>query len=398
VSETEPPTTSPAPTKEHHRARTIGAWVLLVVAVVLAPFAATAIWARNQITDTDRYLATVGPLAKNPDVEQYVAQRLSAAITDALDVQSALQGILPPALQSLAKPIAAAVDSAIDRAATSFTQSEAFEEVWVQANRVAHQTISKVLTGKKPPALQESNGQIVIDLKTAAKNVQQQLVDNGYTFLANLSLDRVKGQIVLMDADSLKPIKSARSLVGVLQSLAYVLPVVVIGCFVASILLFLDRRKGLLRAGVGLMIGMLVVGVAVAIAQNVVVNAVNTAVVPKAVTTALFRSLTLYLRRGFRLVFAFGAVMALAGAVLVLSRGKDGRPTGFARWVAANRIPLWVVVPIAGLVWLVLLDSVPPLGLAIVVVLILVLEGAIAVVAASVRREEATATPVVAAP
>jgi hypothetical protein len=49
-------------------------------------------------------------------------------------------------------------------------------------------------------------------------------------------------------------------------------------------------------------------------------------------------------------------------------------------------------------VWLVVLDSVPPLGLAIVVVLILVLEGAIAVVAASVRREEATATPVVAAP
>ena len=45
------------------RWRTVVAALLLVLACLLAPLSLVAVWTRNQLTDTDRYVATVTPLA-----------------------------------------------------------------------------------------------------------------------------------------------------------------------------------------------------------------------------------------------------------------------------------------------------------------------------------------------
>jgi hypothetical protein len=42
------------------------ATLLIVVACVLAPLGVVAVWARNQVTNTDRYVATVAPPASDP--------------------------------------------------------------------------------------------------------------------------------------------------------------------------------------------------------------------------------------------------------------------------------------------------------------------------------------------
>ena len=50
------------------RWRTILAVVLIVVGCVLAPLAGVAVWARNQVTNTDRYVRTVAQLASDPAI------------------------------------------------------------------------------------------------------------------------------------------------------------------------------------------------------------------------------------------------------------------------------------------------------------------------------------------
>ena len=50
------------------RWRTILAVVLIVLGCVLAPLAGVAVWARNQVTNTDRYVRTVAPLASDPAI------------------------------------------------------------------------------------------------------------------------------------------------------------------------------------------------------------------------------------------------------------------------------------------------------------------------------------------
>ena len=47
---------------------TILAVLLIVVGCVLAPLAGVALWARNQVTNTDRYVRTVAQLASDPAI------------------------------------------------------------------------------------------------------------------------------------------------------------------------------------------------------------------------------------------------------------------------------------------------------------------------------------------
>jgi len=51
------------------RWRTIVASLLIVLGCVLAPLSVVAVWTRNQVTNTDRYVATVAPLASDPVIK-----------------------------------------------------------------------------------------------------------------------------------------------------------------------------------------------------------------------------------------------------------------------------------------------------------------------------------------
>jgi hypothetical protein len=60
------------------RWRTVVAVLLIVLGCVLAPLAGVAVWARNQVTNTDRYVATVAPLASDPAIQNAVADKITA--------------------------------------------------------------------------------------------------------------------------------------------------------------------------------------------------------------------------------------------------------------------------------------------------------------------------------
>jgi hypothetical protein len=64
----EPGVAGPEPAGRQ-RWRTILAVLLIVVGCVLAPLAGVAVWARNQVTNTDRYVRTVEPLASDPAIQ-----------------------------------------------------------------------------------------------------------------------------------------------------------------------------------------------------------------------------------------------------------------------------------------------------------------------------------------
>ena len=60
--------------------RPVVAGLLVAVAALLAPLSVLSTWASGQIQDTDRYLATVGPLASDPDVQAAVVVRVEEVI------------------------------------------------------------------------------------------------------------------------------------------------------------------------------------------------------------------------------------------------------------------------------------------------------------------------------
>ena len=60
------------------RWRSVVATLLIVIGCILAPLSVVAVWAKNQVTDTDRYVATVTPLASDPAIQNAVADKITA--------------------------------------------------------------------------------------------------------------------------------------------------------------------------------------------------------------------------------------------------------------------------------------------------------------------------------
>src|SRR5829696_6373912 len=141
------------------RWRSIVAVLLIVLGCVLAPLAGVAVWARNQVTNTDQITA---------QVFTYIdVQALTTQVVDALSTRVEGRGLPPQAsaaLQGLAGPIANGVQGFVRTQVERIVQSQAFEDAWVQANRVAHEALVKALTG-------EGGGSVTIENDTVTLNL-----------------------------------------------------------------------------------------------------------------------------------------------------------------------------------------------------------------------------------
>ena len=179
------------------RWRTIVATLMIVVACVLAPLSVVAIWTRNQVTDTDRYVATVTPLASDPAVQQAITDQITAQVFTYIDIQALTTQVvdalsarvegrgLPPqaaaALQGLAGPVANGVQGFVRAQVERVVQSQAFEDAWIQANRVAHEALVKALTGEGGGAVTVEGDTVSLNLAPFIETVKQRLVAQGFS-------------------------------------------------------------------------------------------------------------------------------------------------------------------------------------------------------------------------
>ncbi|MGW6228552.1 hypothetical protein ACWFQT_15680, partial [Cellulosimicrobium cellulans] len=77
---------SSAVRRPRRRLRAVACAVLITLGALLAPLGAVSAWAQRELTDTDRYVATVGPLAADPVVQSAVAGRLTEEVMSRIDV------------------------------------------------------------------------------------------------------------------------------------------------------------------------------------------------------------------------------------------------------------------------------------------------------------------------
>src|SRR5512142_1100284 len=128
--------------------------LLVVLSIVLIPLTAAVTWAHQTVFNTDRYVATVGPLAKDPAVISAVSAKITDEIYNAVDPQTkiteALQQIpnVPPKITTaLAGPIANGMKGFLTDAVNKALSTAQFQTFWVNANRAAQQQIVAVLHG-----------------------------------------------------------------------------------------------------------------------------------------------------------------------------------------------------------------------------------------------------------
>ena len=365
---------SPPDRPRQRRLRAITSWASIVLACVLALASVVVIYAHDELLDTDTFVATVGPLASNPEVQHAVADRVSTALVEQTDVEQRVREALPAEADFLATPIADQVKNATDQIALKLMESTEFQQLWDAALRASHDQVEVLLTGSTKGAVSTDNGEVAVDLTKIETQVKERLSAKGITIFDNVPTTN-RPELVLFHSSELAKLQN---LIKFLDKLAFVLPVIALLLLVAGVALNTDRRKGLVRAAGGLTLTMGLVLVLINVGVHAYLDTVH-APQSKGATTAVIDTVDAPLLDTVRTVlvvaalFTLGALMAGSSHVRhwVGNRQMPAWTTGGAAhdFVAAHRRGLeWGVLAV-GLLILVIWNE-PTLFVAIVVLLV----------------------------
>jgi hypothetical protein len=301
-----------------HRGRAVTAALLVVVGVVLAPLSVVSVWARGIVTDTDRYVETIAPLADDPALQEAVANRLTDRVFEYVDVQGlttqafaslAERGSLPPLLAqqltALAGPLAEGARRFAEDQVLAMVRSDAFERAWLEANRVAHQQLVAALTGQEGSTLRIRGDTVTVDLGAFLADVKERLVSRGFGLAERIPA--VGAEVVLFRSDDVSRVQRQFRL---LDALGFWLPLVCVVLVGTGVLLSRNRRAAFLAAGLGLAVAMTVTGLGLAVSREVYLSGVPADLLPPDAASRLYDTLVRFLRDAMRAGFLLGVLVA----------------------------------------------------------------------------------------
>ncbi|MCX4725115.1 hypothetical protein OHB13_19240 [Streptomyces sp. NBC_00440] len=288
------------------RVRSFFAVLLIVVAGILTPVSAVAVWTRDVVGDTDRYVALMRPLASDPAVQSAVTDRATEAIVKYVSVDALLKSVGPAeraeielAIGALNKPIASGLKELVHSAVAGFVDSDAFTDVWAQLNRTAHTAAEKALTSDRGSAL-------TIDLAPVTDAAKKQLTDSGLTIASKIPT--VHTRYTVLDSQA---VGRARTAFRLLRIGGLWLPMVTVLLAAGGVLLAVRRRRALVTAGLAVAAGALLLGLALAVFRSLYLDRLP-ADIPEPAAAAVINALTAFLRTAVRMIAVVGAVLALA--------------------------------------------------------------------------------------
>ena len=356
----------------------------MVVSCVLAPLSVLSIWLRNQVLNTSRYVDTVAPLATNQDVINTAATNVTDVLFDKIDVQGVARDALPKRLDSFAPVLETGLRQFVFDTTVRFMNTKQFQDLWKEANRRAHNQLVKALTDQGKVVTTE-NGQVVLDLAPVVEQARLALDQRGIGIFDRIPIDQLSLKFELVDASNLE---KAQQGTHYLNMLAWILPLLVFASLGGALALSSNRRRTLLRWGIGIAVAVAIIGAGVAYGRTLYLDAATSPKFPEATASAVFDTLVRFLRQGVRVVVALGLVVAfiawLTGPSRLATRirntvtrggaaaGEHGMTFGaFGVWVAAHRRAVMVGTVLLALIVLLLWNQ--PRGITVLVLALITL-------------------------
>ncbi|WGL50379.1 hypothetical protein P5P86_10405 [Nocardioides sp. BP30] len=290
----------------------------LVLLGVVAPLSIVAAWAHDEISDTDRYVSTVAPLARDPQLQRAISTRITREIASRIDVSgltasaaAALQqrGAPPAAaagLRALSRPLADALDGWIGTQVHTIVSSGAFATAWDEANRQAHSQMVAVLTGKTDGITQVQDGAVTIDLAAFIATVKEQLVAAGFGLAANIPT--IDARFTVFESTDLD--KAQRGF-RALSALAHTLPVLGVLLLAAAIALARDRRRTVTTAALVVAGSMLVLGIALNGARTLYLDALSGQDISQTTAELFYDTIVRFIRFNLRALLVLTLAVAL---------------------------------------------------------------------------------------
>ncbi|MHA7241101.1 hypothetical protein [Arthrobacter sp. TMS1-12-1] len=281
------------------RGRAVLAALLIVLGVLLAPLAVVAVWTKAEVTDTDRFVATVAPILDDPAVRAFLVDEITVAVEEDVDLETITSDLfdglatldLPPrvaeALQFLERPAVEGSRELIRSTTEDLLASDGFDQVWDQALRSSHAGLTAAIRGDTSGSVVISDtGEVGIQLGPVIAAVKGQLADRGFALADRIpAVDRT---VVVARSDQLV---RARTAYLVVDAVGFGLPWVSIALLAGGVLVARRRARALIRVGVGLAVAMAFLALGVAVGRIVTVTALSPLYLPSDAAGAIYDAL-----------------------------------------------------------------------------------------------------------
>jgi Short C-terminal domain len=315
----EPPAETATTAAPRRRGRSIAVWILLVLASLLLLISTFAIWVDRVALNTDVFVDTSTTLIEDEEIRTAVSTRAVDELFANVDVESEIQGQLPEDYKSLSGAAAAGLREAAYTLVERAFEQQRLQGLWSASLEQSHQTLVAVLEGDGERVSTEE-GVVTLDLEPIVLEVADRI---GIRDQVEDNLPEDIGQIEVLRSDELDTAQNAFQL---LNTLAWVLPVVALLLFALAAWLTGDRRRYVRRVGIALAIVGVLGLVAVNLVGNYIVNELVADTESRAAASNAWDILTELLRGTYRglivvaLLFLFAAWLAGTGPRAVSSR------------------------------------------------------------------------------
>jgi hypothetical protein len=322
------------------RTRGITAWVLVVLASLLIPVSVISVWAIRTVTNTDQYVATMAPLARNQVIVDHLAQKATDELFSTHIVQNKVTAALPPKAKPIVAPIVSQVHNYVYGLALKVFESPKFGQLWDFLNRHTHDAVVDVLTGKQSKLTQklEKGGGIVVNVTPAINNLINEANAKGVTLFNPLKSVLAKGNSLGVTVVSKSQVSQFTALFNVIVTLKWAMPVIALVLAALGIIIAVDHRKTLLRVAIGVALVTMLLLAGLSLGRVTFINQAGHTF-NRQVAASVWDTVLRFLKSDLRWMLLFSVLVALGSwlagparyAVWIRSTCAKG-----GRWVATQ--------------------------------------------------------------
>jgi hypothetical protein len=328
------------PVPRARRTRRTTAWVLVVLASLLIPISVISVWAIRTVTNTDQYVATLAPLARNPVVVDHLAAKATDELFSTHIVQDKVTAALPAKAKPIVTPIVSEVHSYVYGLALKVFESPKFGQLWDSLNRHTHDAVIDVLSGKSTPLTKklEKAGGIVVNVTPALNNLIDQANAKGVTLFNPLKPILTKGDSLGVTVVSKAQVSKFTGLFNAIVTLKWAIPVIALVLGILGIIVAVEHRKTLLRTAIGVALVTLLLLAGLSLGRITFINQAGHSF-NRQVAGAVWDTLLRLLQRDLRwmllvsVLFALGAWLAGPARYAVWIRSTCAKG---GRWVSTQ--------------------------------------------------------------
>jgi hypothetical protein len=335
---------APEPGRLQSRRRSVGVWIVLVVAGLLLLLSSFAIWVNRVALNTGVFTDTSSSLLDDPAIRSAVANRAVDELFANVDVQVEVEKQLPADYQGLAGPATAGLRQASYQIVNRALEQPAFQRLFKVTLEETHRTLVEVLEGGGA-RVSTANGEVTLDLRAIIEEAADR-IGIGQQVADKIPADA--GRIVILRADELD---TAQNVFQLLKTLAWFLPLLTLVAFALAVWLSGDRRRAV--RGIGWVL--VVVGILGLLAANLTRNYVVDSLVAREddrqAASNAWDILTDLMRGSFRLMIVVGILFVIAAWLAGPGRRAIAARGGLAP-ALQNRV--WAYLVLAVIVLLLL--------------------------------------------